>query len=149
MARKIITSLSLFLLCLTVQAQQVSVFTPEEQAVIELSNKKWQWMAEKDTGNLSQLFHDNSQFVHMGGYWGKEAELNTIKDGGIWYKKAEVHKQEVKFAGPTATVYSTIHLNSVVGGHDVRFPFFVTETYLMDNGNWKLISLVFTKTLGE
>lgn len=149
MARKIITSLSLFLLCLTVQAQQEPVFTPEEQAVIELSNKKWQWMSEKDTGNLSQLFHDNSQFVHMGGYWGKEAELNTIKDGGIWYKKAEIHKQEVKFAGPTATVYSTIHLNSVVGGHDVRFPFFVTETYLMDNGKWKLISLVFTKTLGE
>lgn len=149
MARKIITSLSLFLLCLTVQAQQESVFTPEEQAVIELSNKKWQWMSEKDIGNLSQLFHDNSQFVHMGGYWGKEAELNTIKDGGIWYKKAEIHKQDVKFAGPTATVYSTIHLNSVVGGNDVRFPFFVTETYLMDNGKWKLISLVFTKTLGE
>lgn len=85
----------------------------------------------------------------MGGYWGKDAELTTIKNGAIWYKKAEIHNQEVKFAGPTATVYSTIHLNSVVGGNNVRFPFFVTETYLKEEGKWKLITLVFTKTLGE
>lgn len=91
-------------------------------------------MSDRDVDKLKDLFHDSAQFVHMGGYWDKEAEI---------------HKQEVRFAGPTATVYSTIHLNSVVGGHEVRFPFYVTETYLMDNGQWKLISLVFTKTLGE
>lgn len=103
----------------------------------------------KNVDELSKLFDDSARFVHMGGYWGKEAELNTIKDGGIWYKKAEIHRQEVAFAGPTATVYSTIHLNSVVGGREVRYPFFVTETYLSVGGEWKLITLVFTKTLGD
>lgn len=137
-------------MCICSMAAQDAVsFTPEEQEIVDLSNSKWQWMSDKNVDRLKDLFHDSAQFVHMGGYWGKEAELNTIKDGGIWYKKAEIHKQEVRFAGPTATVYSTIHLNSVVGGHEVRFPFYVTETYLMDNGQWKLISLVFTKTLGE
>ncbi len=106
-------------------------------------------MSDKNVDKLSELFHDTAQFVHMGGYWGKDAELTTIKNGAIWYKKAEIHNQEVKFAGSTATVYSTIHLNSVVGGNNVRFPFFVTETYLKEEGKWKLITLVFTKTLGE
>lgn len=134
---------------LNLLAQEPTALSPQEQEIVNISDDKWQWMSEKNVEKLSNLFHDSAQFVHMGGYWGKEAELNTIREGGIWYKKAEIHKQEVKFAGQTATVYSTIHLNSVVGGHEVRFPFYVTETYIMDNGSWKLTSLVFTKTLGE
>lgn len=129
-------------------AQDAS-FTPEEQEIINLSNDKWQWMSEKNVDKLADLFHETSQFVHMGGYWGKEQELNTIKDGGIWYKKAEIHDQKVKFTDNTATIYSIIHLNSEVGGHAVRFPFIVTEVYVKENGKWLLTSLVFTKTLGD
>lgn len=133
---------------LGVSAQKNS-FSKEEQEIINLSNTKWQWMSEKNVEKLADLFHESSQFVHMGGYWGKEQELNTIKDGGIWYKKAEIHDQKVKFTENTATVYSIIHLNSEVGGHVVRFPFIVTEVFVRENGKWLLSSLVFTKTLGE
>ena len=132
-----------------VTAQENVRHAPREQELIDLSDAKWKWMAEKDVEQLDSLFHDSAQFVHMGGYWDKEAELNTINAGAIWYKHAEIHKQEVQFAGPTATVYSTIHLNSVVGGREVRFLFYVTETYLREGGKWKLLSLVFTKNLGE
>lgn len=128
---------------------QDSSFTKEEQEIINLSNDKWQWMSDKNVEKLADLFHETSQFVHMGGYWGKEQELNTIKDGGIWYKKAEIHDQKVKFTDNTATVYSIIHLNSEVGGNAVRFPFIVTEVFVRENGKWLLSSLVFTKTLGE
>lgn len=124
-------------------------FTAEEQAIVDLSNSKWGWMAEKNVEKLKELFHENSQFVHMGGYWGKTEELNTIRTGGIWYKKAEIHDVQVKFAAGTATVYSRIHLNSVVGGNAVRFPFIVTEVYVMENGRWQLSSLAFTRTLGD
>lgn len=130
-------------------AAQDSSFTKEEQEIINLSNDKWQWMSDKNVEKLAELFHEASQFVHMGGYWGKEQELNTIKDGGIWYKKAEIHDQKVKFTNNTATVYSIIHLNSEVGGNAVRFPFIVTEVFVHENGKWLLSSLVFTKTLGE
>lgn len=124
-------------------------FTAEEQAIVDLSNSKWDWMAEKNVEKLAELFHENAQFVHMGGYWGKTEELNTIRTGGIWYKKAEIHDVQVKFAAGTAIVYSRIHLNSVVGGNAVRFPFIVTEVYVMENGRWQLSVLAFTRTLGE
>jgi hypothetical protein len=65
--------------------------TPEQQEIINLSKQKWQWMADKDIDSLNVLFDDKSMFVHMGGTWGKQPELNTIKSGGIWYKKAEVY----------------------------------------------------------
>lgn len=124
-------------------------FTAQEQAIVDLSNSKWEWMAEKNVEKLAELFHENAQFVHMGGYWGKQQELNTIRTGGIWYKKAEIHDVQVKFAAGTATVYSRIHLNSEVGGNAVRFPFIVTEVYVMENGKWQLSTLAFTRTLGE
>ncbi len=130
-------------------AAQNSGFSKEEQELVDLSNAKWQWMSDKNVEKLADLFHDASQFVHMGGYWGKEQELNTIRDGHIWYKKAEIHNQEVKFTENTATVYSVIHLNSEVGGNAVRFPFIVTEVYVKENGKWLLSSLVFTRTLGD
>lgn len=129
--------------------ENAKTFTAEEQAIVELSNNKWNWMSEKNVEKLAELFHENSQFVHMGGYWGKQEELNTIRTDGIWYKKAEIHDVQVKFAAGTATVYSRIHLNSVVGGNAVRFPFIVTEVYVMENGKWQLSTLAFTRTLGE
>lgn len=146
----IITALLLLTGVVGANAQEnTKTFTAEEQAIIELSNNKWNWMSEKNVERLAELFHENSQFVHMGGYWGKEQELNTIRSGAIWYKKAEIHDVQVKFAAGTATVYSRIHLNSEVGGNAVRFPFIVTEVYVMENGKWQLSTLAFTRTLGE
>ena len=146
----VITTMLFLVLVVGANAQESQkVFTAEEQAIVDLSNNKWYWMSEKNVERLAELFHENSQFVHMGGYWGKQQELETIRMGGIWYKKAEIHDVKVKFAAGTATVYSRIHLNSVVGGNSVRFPFIVTEVYVMENGRWQLSTLTFTKTLGE
>ncbi len=145
----ILAAFLLICCAINVSAQDQTSFTQAEQEMIDLSNAKWQWMSEKNVDKLADLFHDSAQFVHMGGYWGKEQELNTIKEGHIWYKKAEIHDQKVKFAENTATVYSIIHLNSEVGGNAVRFPFIVSEVFVKENGKWKLTTLAFTRTLGE
>ena len=107
-------------------------FTKEEQELIDLSNQKWAWMAEKNADRLDELFLENAQFVHMGGGWGKQQEVDIIRGGMIWYKHADIHSQEVKFTDKNVgTVYSNIHLTSEVGGHQVRFPFMVSEVYIL------------------
>ena len=65
----------------------------EEQELIDLSNQKWVWMAEKNADRLAELFLDNAQFVHMGGGWGKQQEVDIIRGGMIWYKHADIHSQ--------------------------------------------------------
>ena len=122
-------------------------FKPQEQELIDLSNQKWAWMSEKNADKLAELFLPESQFVHMGGGWGKQQEVDIIRGGMIWYKKADIHSQEVKFTDKNvATVYSNIHLTSEVGGHQVRFPFIVSEVYIRQKSKeWKLSSLIFTK----
>lgn len=126
---------------------QQRVFTPEEQAMLKLSHNKWQWMADKNVGELKQLFHENAVFVHMGGYWGTEQELMTIERGFIHYKHAEILSEDVRFAGNTVTVNSTMRLTAVVGGNEVINPFFVTEIYLQDGDKWKMTALVFTSRM--
>lgn len=118
--------------------------TPEQQEIINLSKKKWDWMADKNVDSLNVLFDEKSMFVHMGGSWGKEPELNTIKSGGIWYKKAEVFSVIVNIFGNTAILLNDIDLVAVVGGNEVVNPFMVTEVYLKENGKWKMGSLTFS-----
>lgn len=118
-----------------------------EQEIIDLSKDKWQWMSDKNVDILDDLFHEKAVFVHMGGSWGKERELNIIKSGGIWYKKAEIHEVSVNIIDKTAILLNRITLIAVVGGNEVTNPFEVTEVYVKQKGSWKLGSLSFTKLL--
>jgi Domain of unknown function (DUF4440) len=118
--------------------------TPEQQEIINISKQKWNWMADKNVDSLNLLFSDKSMFVHMGGSWGKTQELTTIKNGGIWYKKAEVYAVIVNMFGNTAILLNDIDLVAVVGGNEVVNPFMVTEVYIKENGKWTLGSLTFS-----
>ena len=119
----------------------------EEQEVIRLSREKWRWMAEKKVDTLSTLFHEKSMFVHMGGSWGKQREIDVIKSGGIWYKKAEVYSVSVNIIGGTAILLNDIDLVAVVGGNEVTNPFMVTEVYIKEAGQWKMGSLTFSRLM--
>jgi 4-carboxymuconolactone decarboxylase len=118
-----------------------------EQEVIDLSKEKWNWMSERNAESLDALFHEKSVFVHMGGSWDKEREMEIIKSGGIHYKKADIHEVSVNIMNNTAVLLNRITLLAVVGGNEVTNPFMVTEVYVQQEGGWKLASLSFTKLL--
>lgn len=119
-----------------------------EEKIIALSKTKWQWMADKNADSLAKLFDEKAVFVHMGGSWGKQREVDIIKSGGIHYKKADIHKVSVNIIGSTAILLNRITLLAVVGGREVTNEFEVTEVYVLENGDWKLGSLSFTKVGG-
>lgn len=125
----------------------VKTYTKAEQEIIALSKDKWQWMADKNVDALSNLFHAKAVFVHMGGAWGTEQEINVIKSGGIWYKKADIHEVSVNVIDNTAILLNRIDLLAVVGGNEVTNPFEVTEVYIKVKGQWKLGSLSFTRLM--
>jgi hypothetical protein len=136
----------LFLILMSLQGS-FAQNAASEQEIITLSKDKWRWMADKNMDALTKLFHEKAMFVHMGGSWGTEQELNIIKGGGIWYKKADIHEVSVKFIDNTAILLNRIDLLAVVGGNEVTNPFMVTEVYVKEKGLWKLCSLSFTKLM--
>ena len=122
--------------------------TETESKITELSRKKWEWMADKNADSLAELFHDKAKFVHMGGTWGKDRELDIIRSGGIHYKKADVHEVMVEVLNEnTVILWNRITLLAVVGGNEVSNPFMVTEVYVKQNDTWKLGDLTFSKLL--
>ena len=135
------------LLFVFISAQAFAQNSSTEQEVIKLSKEKWQWMADKNVDKLKDLFDEKSVFVHMGGSWGKERELEVIGSGGIHYKKADIHETSVNIIGNTAILLNRITLLAVVGGNEVTNPFMVTEVYVKENAGWKLGSLSFTRLL--
>jgi hypothetical protein len=125
-------------------AQVETSVTKAEQELISLSREKWQWMADKSVDKLAILFHNESKFVHMSGTWKKQEELDIIKTGSIWYKKADVHDVAVEMVDKTSIVWSRITLTANVRGSDVVTEFTVTEVYLKEGKDWKMLALTFS-----
>lgn len=116
----------------------------KEQEIIKLSKDKWQWMADNDVDKLTPFFHNDSKFVHMGGTWGKERELEVIKSGSIWYKQADVHDVAVKIFDDTAILWNRITLLAVVRDNEVKNEFTVTEVYQKKGEKWQMLALTFS-----
>jgi hypothetical protein len=114
------------------------------EKIIQLSKDKWQWMADKDVDKLEKLFDDKSKFVHMSGTWKKDEELEIIKTGSIWYKKATIHDSAIELIEKTAIVWNRITLESVVRGSDAKVEFTVTEVYQKQGKTWKMLALTFS-----
>jgi hypothetical protein len=121
----------------------------EQEQIINLSNQKWQWMADKNVEALDKLFNEKAVFVHMGGTMTKAHELDIIKAGGIVYKKADIEESSVQILGNTAILLNKIKLTAIVGGNEVINPFVVTEVYTNENEKWSLVSMSFTKLLSQ
>ena len=126
------------------QTQADSSFSKQEQELVNLSKDKWQWMADKNVDKLAVLFHDNSKFVHMSGTWKKDEELEIIKSGTIWYRKATIHDTAIEITGKTGIVWNRITLESVVRGSDAKVEFTVTEVYQKEGKSWKMLALTFS-----
>jgi len=115
-----------------------------EQEIKDLSATKWQWMADKNVDKLTTLFDDKSKFVHMSGTWKKNEELDIIKTGRIWYKKATVHDVAVETTGDIAILWNRITLEAIVRGSEAKTEFTVTEVYHKQGKDWKLLALTFS-----
>lgn len=144
---KSILTATLLALCLVLVDAQSSLAqgaAGQEQQIIELSKKKWQWMADKNVDELAKLFDGNAKFVHMSGTWKKDEELEIIKTGSIWYKKADVKDVAVEIVGNTAIIWSRIMLSAMVRGNEANTEFTVTEVYTNQASDWKLLALTFS-----
>ncbi|MEY3436077.1 MAG: hypothetical protein RL335_533 [Bacteroidota bacterium] len=128
----------------SVSAQKQTTISKTEQELIQLSKDKWQWMADKDVDKLAPLFHNKSKFVHMSGTWKKDEELEIIKSGSIWYKKADIHDVAVEVLKNTAIVWSRITLHAIVRGAEANTEFTVTEVFQKEKKNWQVLALTFS-----
>ena len=138
--KKLVFLLSILLISISSSFAQ----TATEKELIQLSMDKWQWMWDKDVDKLDKLFDAKAKFVHMSGTWKKDEELDIIKSGRIWYKKATVKDTAVEIAGNTAIVWNRITLDAIVREQVAVTEFTVTEVYQKQENDWKMLALTFS-----
>jgi ketosteroid isomerase-like protein len=126
-----------------------SVGANAEREILALSRDKWRWMAERDVGRLTTLFHEQARFVHMSGTWGTDEEIEIIRSGSIHYRQADVHEAVVEIVGDVAIAWNRITLHAVVRGSEATNPFTVTEVYKRQDDRWKLLALTFSTVRPE
>lgn len=136
--------LGIFMIIASVVWSFAQTTSAADQEIINLSKEKWQWMADKNVDKLATLFHEKSKFVHMSGTWKKDEEIEIIKTGSIWYKKADLHDTAVEIVGDVAILWNRITLTAVVRGNDAVNQFTVTEVYKKEANNWSLLALTFS-----
>ena len=138
--KKLVFLLSILLISISSSFAQ----TATEKELIQLSMDKWQWMSDKDVDKLDKLFDAKAKFVHMSGTWKKDEELDIIKTGRIWYKKATVKDTAVEIVGNTAIVWNRITLDAIVREQVAVTEFTVTEVYQKQGNDWKMLALTFS-----
>jgi ClpP class serine protease len=138
--KKLVFLLSILLVSISSSFAQ----TAAEKELIQLSMDKWQWMSDKDVDKLEKLFDAKAKFVHMSGTWKKDEELDIIKTGRIWYKKATVKDTAIEIVGNTAIVWNRITLDAIVREQVAVTEFTVTEVYQKQENDWKLLALTFS-----
>ncbi|MFA9198850.1 MAG: nuclear transport factor 2 family protein [Aquirufa sp.] len=137
-------SIALFLSFMLLTLNSAFAQTNSEETIKQLSKDKWQWMSDKEVDKLEKLFDAKAKFVHMSGTWKKDEELDIIKTGSIWYKKATVKDTAVEIIGNTAIVWNRITLDAVVRENVVVTEFTVTEVYQKQESEWKMLGLTFS-----
>ena len=138
--KKLVFLLSILLVSISSSFAQ----TAAEKELIQLSMDKWQWMSDKDVDKLDKLFDAKAKFVHMSGTWKKDEELDIIKTGRIWYKKATVKDTAIEIVGNTAIVWNRITLDAIVREQVAVTEFTVTEVYQKQENDWKMLALTFS-----
>ena len=138
--KKLVFLLSILLISISSSFAQ----TAAEKELIQLSTDKWQWMSDKDVDKLDKLFDPKAKFVHMSGTWKKDEELDIIKTGRIWYKKATVKDTAVEIVGNAAIVWNRITLDAIVREQVAVTEFTVTEVYQKQGNDWKMLALTFS-----
>jgi hypothetical protein len=138
--KKLVFLLSILLVSISSSFAQ----TAAEKELIQLSMDKWQWMSDKDVDKLEKLFDAKAKFVHMSGTWKKDEELDIIKTGRIWYKKATVKDTAVEIVGNAAIVWNRITLDAIVREQVAVTEFTVTEVYQKQGNDWKMLALTFS-----
>ncbi len=79
--------------------------TAQEQRIIDLSKKKFQWMIAMNFDSLESVLDDRMVFIHSNGWPETKTEfINDIKSGKLRYKSIEVVEASARMYQGSAVI---------------------------------------------
>lgn len=113
----------------------------KELAVLKLSNKKFDWLINKQTDSLEIVLDDGVQYIHSNGLiQSKQDVIDDLQSGKLVYKHVVVKDAHVRWYASTAIITGTGRFAGIVNGSHFEVDLLYTEVYVFKNKKWQLAS---------
>jgi hypothetical protein len=131
----------LFILFLGMTSLIAMSQTAQEQRIIDLSKKKFQWMIAMNFDSLESVLDDRMVFIHSNGWPETKTEfINDIKSGKLRYKSIDVVEASARMYQGSAVIIGRGKFKVTLDGKDLELELKYTEFYIQKNGKWLLAS---------
>ena len=113
----------------------------EEQFILDLSKKKFDWLIGKDYDSLSILLDDKIQYIHSNGWIQNKGEiLDDLRTGKLVYKGVTIKESTARLYATTALATGLGTFEGVTEGKPFLMDLRYTEVYIKSNNHWRLVS---------
>lgn len=114
------------------------------EKLIAASKKFWEYLEKADVAGMESIADPACTFVHIGATCGMEEEMKAFSDGVFKPTEIVINSQTPHIFGDTAIVITDCNYGLLLGGNPTTHHFAVTEVYIPQGEEWKLVQFSFT-----
>ena len=112
-----------------------------EIAILELHQKKFDWMVNKQYDSLQMVLENQLVYIHSNGWIETKAEvIADLKSGKLNYIKVNVTEAKARIYKNTAIINGKGVFNVMLEGKPVEINLLYTEVYINKKDKWQLAS---------
>ena len=113
----------------------------QEQFILDLSKKKFDWLINKQYDSLSTLLDDKVQYIHSSGWTQNKKEvIDDIKSGKLNYQNVTIKESQARLYTASAIVTGLGTFEGVRDDTPFSLELRYTEVYVKSGNRWKLVS---------
>lgn len=113
----------------------------QEQHVLDLSKKKFQWMVAMQFDSLQAVLDDRMMFIHSNGWLETKTEfIHDIRSSKLRYKSIDIIEATARVYPGSAIIIGRGKFVVTLDGKDLQLELKYTEVYIQQNGKWLLAS---------
>lgn len=123
------------------QKKSVNDISATEQFVLRLHEKKFQWMAKKQLGSLSNILDERVVYVHSNGWQQNKKEITEdLKTGKLIMNSVTVTEAKARVYKGAVIINGKGKFDVVVDGKAVVLDLLYTEVYVRKKEGWLLVA---------
>ncbi len=113
----------------------------QEQFILDLSKKKFDWLINKQYDSLTALLDDKVQYIHSSGWTQNKKEIvDDIKSGKLNYQNVAIKESQARLYASTAIVTGLGSFGGIGDGKPFSAELRYTEVYVKTGNRWLLVS---------
>jgi hypothetical protein len=112
-----------------------------EEMILNLSKKKFDWMAARRYDSLEAILDDRLNYIHSNGWTQSKREvMDDFASGKLTYREIKVAESFVRLYDKTAIVTGKGKFSGFVSGNPFAMELAYTEVYIKRKKAWLLAS---------